>query len=138
MLIGIFWSRLGTPTSKEQSGTIHEIKEFIKRKGPDRVKLFFSERDVPHSIPTQDLEAVRRFKGDMQREGLYCSYTDPNDFAAKLRHQLDITVARLLETEEAKTKWSEKAHVTEQDKLMLEISRSQHEFLQAATNQFLK
>lgn len=31
LLIGIFWTRAGTPTGKEVSGTIEEIKEHIQR-----------------------------------------------------------------------------------------------------------
>src|SRR5258706_15463283 len=38
-LIAIFWSKIGSPTNKEKSGTIHEIKEFAEKKGAENVKL---------------------------------------------------------------------------------------------------
>ena len=39
-LIAVFWSRLGSPTNTEKSGSIHEIKEFAKRKGAECFALF--------------------------------------------------------------------------------------------------
>src|SRR5437879_5152072 len=33
LLVAVFWSRLGTPTNKDASGTIQEIREFSESKG---------------------------------------------------------------------------------------------------------
>ena len=32
LLVGVFWTRLGTPTGKEQSGTVEEINQHVKQK----------------------------------------------------------------------------------------------------------
>ncbi|MBN4056087.1 hypothetical protein JYT20_00025 [Rhodothermus sp. AH-315-K08] len=41
MLVGVFWTRLGTPTGKAASGTSEEIERFIKGRKTG-VDLFFS------------------------------------------------------------------------------------------------
>jgi len=40
ILIGIFWTRLGTHTGQAESGTVEEIEEFMKAGKP--VLLYFS------------------------------------------------------------------------------------------------
>lgn len=45
LLVAILWSRLGTPTPTADSGTVEEIREFIKKKGPKRVMLYFCTRE---------------------------------------------------------------------------------------------
>src|SRR4026209_2293015 len=46
LLIAILWSRLGTPTPTAKSGTVEEIREFIKHKGPARVMVYFCNRHL--------------------------------------------------------------------------------------------
>ncbi len=41
MLIGAFWTRLGSPTGVEESGTVEEIKWFLKQQKP--VMLYYSK-----------------------------------------------------------------------------------------------
>ena len=70
--IAIFWSKLGTPTAKEISGTVDEITTFEKAKGGERVKLFFSERDLPHGHDREELKRLDKFKNEMQKQA-YCT-----------------------------------------------------------------
>jgi hypothetical protein len=50
LLVAVFWSRLGTPTSNAASGTVAEIEHFIRVKGPGRVMLYFCTRLLPHDV----------------------------------------------------------------------------------------
>jgi hypothetical protein len=49
ILIGLFWTRLGTPTTEAESGTVEEIERMIAADKP--VLLYFSRLPVvPESI----------------------------------------------------------------------------------------
>ena len=50
IIISVFWSRLGTDTGVEQSGTIEEIKYFIKEKN---LRLFIFQKNLSLKIMTQ-------------------------------------------------------------------------------------
>jgi len=75
-LVAILWSRLGTPTNTDLSGTVQEIREFAGKKGADRVLIFFCDRDIPNSSDVDQLKAVRSFKDSIKKEGLYTTYRD--------------------------------------------------------------
>ncbi len=89
-LIAIFWSRLGTPTSSAESGTVQEIKKFIDRKGGENVLLFFSKKDLPNTIDSTELNRLRKFKKEMQDKGLYILFDDLDSFCKSLRQQLEL------------------------------------------------
>ncbi len=58
MLIGAFWTRIGSHTGLEESGTIEEIKWFLNNKKP--VMLYFSKSPIdPYSV---DLEQMKKLK----------------------------------------------------------------------------
>jgi hypothetical protein len=61
VLIGVFWTRLGTPTPEADSGTVHEIESFADAGKP--VLLYFSDRPaVPTSVDLDQLGAVQKFR----------------------------------------------------------------------------
>jgi hypothetical protein len=122
-LIAVFWYRLGTPTNKHASGTVHEITEFAERKGHDKVMVFFSGRPLPSDIDTTELAAFREFKTGMSQKGLYIPYEDLADFRNKLNTQLNLGLNNVLKSEEARNLWSQKAVMTERDRLAIEAQR---------------
>ncbi|MBS6669523.1 MAG: hypothetical protein KH247_02375 [Haemophilus parainfluenzae] len=95
MLIGVFWTRLGSPTGVSDSGTVEEIEHFIKAGKP--VMLYFSGRKVDiTTLDLSQLEKLRDFQKNMQKIGLIGSYVDINDFKEQLRNQISINVNNLL------------------------------------------
>ena len=125
-LIAVFWSKLGTPTGDAVSGTAEEIDEFSKAKGGDKVKLFFSERDIPHNHDKDQFAALQAFKKQMQEKSLYIPFTTIEDFAGKLRDQLDIVMNKIDRSETKEKLWSEHAKLTELDKI--EVERARYNF----------
>ncbi len=82
-LIGVFWTRLGTPTGKAESGTVEEIEEFRKAGKP--VLLYFSSVPVePGSVNVRQYNRLLKFKEKCEKEGLVFSYRS----IGKLREQL--------------------------------------------------
>lgn len=95
MLIGVFWTRLGSPTGVSESGTVGEIECLIENQKP--VMLYFSSQQVDiGTLDVDQLSALRTFQKKMQKIGLTGSYRDINDFKEQLASQISINVSRLL------------------------------------------
>lgn len=87
VLIGVFWTRLGTPTPDSASGTVHEIETAHAAGKP--VMLFFS--DAPAVMTNADLDqvqAVRDFRELMRQRGLIGSYDDVGGLVRLARRAL--------------------------------------------------
>jgi nucleoside 2-deoxyribosyltransferase len=94
MLIGAFWTRLGSPTGKEDSGTVEEIKWFLKQKKP--VMLYFSKAHVdPDALDTSQFEALKAFKKDLTSKGLLEQYSSIDDLSQKLMRQITIVMREM-------------------------------------------
>ncbi len=96
LLLAIFWSKIGTPTIKDASGTIQEIREFGELKGHEKVLLFFCNRNFPYANETSQIDAVKQFKNSVKDKGLYREFESVSDFARAFRQQLDITMNGLI------------------------------------------
>jgi hypothetical protein len=91
LVIGIFWTRIGTPTAEFASGTVEEIEEHIESGKP--AMLYFSEAPVqPDSVDPDQYKALREFREECRSRGLYETYSDLNDFRAKLYRHIQLTV----------------------------------------------
>lgn len=96
LLVAILWSKLGTPTPTASSGTVEEIREFIKIKGPRRVMLYFCRRDLPYETNGADLLKLRDFKEQMRSQGLYHEFTTLAEFERDLYRHLDVKIDELI------------------------------------------
>jgi len=91
LLIGIFWTRLGTPTSEAISGTVEEIEKHIS--SGKTAMLYFSDIPVvPGSIDQHQYNALLKFKKECLDRGLVEKYESINDFQDKLSRQLGIII----------------------------------------------
>lgn len=95
MAIGVFWTRLGSPTGASESGTAEEIEWFIDNDKP--VMLYFSSRDLnPSKLDLEQYSALKAFEKKMQKVGLTGSYSSITDFREQLLRQLSINVQTLM------------------------------------------
>jgi hypothetical protein len=91
LLIGIFWTRIGTPTGKAISGTVEEIGEHIKTGKP--TMLYFSNRDInPDRFDSDQYKAVQNMKKEYQKIGLTHSFNSSEDFRSQFQRQLSLTI----------------------------------------------
>ena len=77
-LIGVFWTRLGTPTGVAESGTAEEIQRAID--AGKHVSLYFSDR--PAFLTKVDLDqfaSLREFRDQQQRAGLVQGFETPDE-----------------------------------------------------------
>lgn len=95
MAIGVFWTRLGSPTGASESGTAEEIEWFIDNGKP--VMLYFSSRDInPSKLDIDQYSALKTFEKKMQKIGLTGAYSSITDFKEQLLRQLSINVQTLI------------------------------------------
>lgn len=93
LLVGVFWTRIGTATGEYASGTVEEIEEHIKAGKP--TMLYFSSAPVlPDSVDPDQYRQLKEFKLSCQSRGLYEPYTDIQDFRTKLYRQLQLKINR--------------------------------------------
>jgi hypothetical protein len=91
LLVGIFWTRVGSPTGKSISGSIEEIERHLEAGKP--VMLYFSTAPVvPNTFDKEQYEALETFKEWAKGQGLIETYEDPSDFGAKFRNHLHLTL----------------------------------------------
>ena len=89
LLVGVFWTRLGTPTGDYASGTVEEIEEHIKAGKP--VMLYFSGAPVhPDSIDAEQYADLKKFKDACKSRGLLETYADFNEFKDNFYRQLQL------------------------------------------------
>ncbi|MCF5733991.1 DUF4062 domain-containing protein [Pseudomonas syringae] len=91
MLIGAFWTRLGSPTGIEDSGTVEEIKFLLKQEKP--VMLYYSKKPV--DMDEADLEQVQKlkdFKKSIRDKGIQEQYNNIDELKQKLMRQLTIVM----------------------------------------------
>lgn len=89
LLVGVFWTRIGTPTKNFSSGTVEEIEKYISSEKP--VMLYFSSQPV--AMDTVDLDQVaelKEFKTSCKSRGLFEEYDSHANFKDKFFHHLQI------------------------------------------------
>lgn len=95
MVIGVFWTRLGSPTGVSESGTAEEIEWFIQNGKP--VMVYFSSRSIdPTKLDIDQYRSLKDFEKKMQKLGLTGSYTSITDFKEQLLNQISVNVRLLL------------------------------------------
>jgi len=96
ILVGTFWTRLGTPTGEAESGTAEEIERFREVGKP--VMLYFSSAPVvPDSIDTEQYQALQKFRSRLEDEGLISTYESESDFRGQFHRHLASQMAEILE-----------------------------------------
>lgn len=93
LLIGIFWTRLGTPTGTSASGTVEEIQRHVQAGKPAMIYFCEAPADLRTVDPVQ-YEALQAFKAWCQTQGLIETVFNHDDFGVKLRRQLQIVLQK--------------------------------------------
>jgi hypothetical protein len=89
LLVGVFWTRLGTPTGEAESGTVEEIEKHLAAGKP--VMIYFSSKPVaPESIDPDQYKALKNFKAKCQELGLIEHFENIIDLKDKFTRQLQL------------------------------------------------
>lgn len=91
LLIGIFWSRVGTPTGQAASGTVEEINEHIAAGKP--AMIYFSARPLPpDKLDKEQYDHLCIFREKCSKAGLVEQFKSRPDFERKLTSQLALSI----------------------------------------------
>jgi hypothetical protein len=91
LLVGVFWTRIGTSTGKYVSGTVEEIEKHIDAGKP--TMLYSSEQPARlDSVDTEQYEKLKAFKSSCKNRGLYETYDSHSEFKEKFYHHLQLKV----------------------------------------------
>lgn len=89
ILIGIFGTRVGTPTEEYVSGTVEEIKRHVL--AGKTAKVYFSDIPKPPSqIDSGQYQALQKFKEQCRSSGLYATYDSLDRFREIFQQHLAI------------------------------------------------
>ncbi|MCU4164185.1 hypothetical protein [Carboxylicivirga caseinilyticus] len=97
LLIGVFWTRIGSPTGVADSGTLEEIERIANQGKP--VMLYFSQvKKDPNSLDLDQLKKLRDFKEKTFPKALVENYNSQIEFRDKLAKQIEIQLRNLIAT----------------------------------------
>jgi hypothetical protein len=91
LVVGVFWTKIGTKTEEYESGSVEEIELHIEAKKP--AMLYFSESPVKlGSVDDKQYRRLRAFRNSCRKRSLYEPYESIDDFERKFSHQLQLTL----------------------------------------------
>jgi len=91
LLVGVFWTRIGTPTGQAESGTAEEIRKHVQAGKPAMV--YFSTAPVaPDMLDVDQYKALQAFKGWCENQGLIEQYDNLSSFSEKFRRHIQIVL----------------------------------------------
>jgi hypothetical protein len=94
ILIGVFWTRLGSPTGVAESGTAEEIDAFLASQRP--VLLYFSDSPIPpNKIDPRQHAKVKKHKEKWQKNGLVEGFSSVTELASKVGKNLTRTLENI-------------------------------------------
>lgn len=100
MLVGIFWTRLGTPTSEADSGTVEEIERVATANKP--VLLYFSSKPVVlDSVDPEQYALVRQARERFMAQGLVDQFESEEELHRKVTAAVTRTVRSRFASAEA-------------------------------------
>ena len=89
ILVGIFGTRIGTPTEEYVSGTVEEIKKHVA--AGKTAKVYFSDKPVsPSSLNPSQYALLQQFREECQSKGLYATFSSIEQFRIDFGHHLDL------------------------------------------------
>ena len=89
LLVGVFWTRIGTPTGEAESGTAEEIRRHVEAGKPAMV--YFSTAPVaPETLDRDQFQALTEFKEWCRSQGLIEEYANLPEFSNKFRRQVQL------------------------------------------------
>lgn len=89
LLVGVFWTRLGTPTGEHASGTVEEIKKHVSA-GKTAMVYFSTRPVVPGSYEEEQYQGVLDFKKWCMQQGIVGTFDSIEEFNTMFGNGLQI------------------------------------------------
>ncbi|BDV36536.1 DUF4062 domain-containing protein [Methylocystis iwaonis] len=87
MVVGLFWTKLGTNTGVAESGTVEEIDQFVETGKP--ALLYFSSRPIdPAKIDIKQHKKLKAFRDETYKTALVGGFASPDELRQALAANL--------------------------------------------------
>lgn len=98
LIIAIFWTKLGTPTTEYSSGSVEEITKHIEQ--GKKALIYFSNKQVsPNDFNSEQYQKLQEYKKSIQGSTFYKSFSTEDEFKSLLNDDIQL-IANELESEE--------------------------------------
>lgn len=87
VLLGMFWTRLGTPTASHESGTAEELSRFLDARKPAALYVARIPAD-PFTVDQDQMTALKQFLDAQRAKGLVGEFQSPEDLVAQVTDTL--------------------------------------------------
>jgi len=89
ILLGLIWSRIGTPTKRDKSGTVEEINRALSNNDKEQLIYFKTTSIDITKIDVNQIGKINDFKKDLKEKGvLFHQFPTTDDFESLLKVQL--------------------------------------------------
>lgn len=96
LLVGLFWTKIGTSTGVAESGTVEEIDQFVAAGKP--TMLYFSSKPMdPNKIDLKQQRKLRQFKAETSKMALIGKFSSPSELHTTLLRDLTNLVRQVQE-----------------------------------------
>jgi hypothetical protein len=113
LLIGVFWTRLGTLTPQAESGTVEEI-ERAHNEGK-RCIVYFSDQAVsPSATDQKQYKRLQKYKDELNKTGLTDTYKTLEEFREKVFRHITASVLEITREDRERQVAEQEARLTEQ------------------------
>jgi len=113
ILIGVFWTRIGTPTPEAESGTVEEIERAVAE--GKRCIVYFSDKPVSlSSVDPEQYERLKEYRKELRPSGLTRLYLDISEFKEKVFDHITATIYEFAREDVERRAAEQEARVTEQ------------------------
>lgn len=97
LLVGIFWTRLGTPAGGNESGTVEEIRKVWERRGGENVLLYFSSKALsPEKLDSAEYARLKAFKQECRGKGIVQDFRSPAQIKGMIDRHLSSRAQELV------------------------------------------
>ncbi|WP_343290004.1 hypothetical protein AAIA71_28685 (plasmid) [Vibrio harveyi] len=98
IIIGVFWTKLGTPTERYNSGSEEELMSSIALGKP--VSIYFSKKKIDlDSFSNDEYTRLREFKEIVSKKGLYRDFSSPEELRKLVLHGLQGKVSQIVKSQ---------------------------------------
>ena len=112
LLIGIFRTRLGTPTPEADSGTVEEIERANNQGKPCLV--YFHDPVTEVGIDKEQYQKLQIYRKELQTKGLTDNYNSLDEFRDKVYGHISSVVHKLSQEDKERRAAEQEAKLTEQ------------------------
>lgn len=93
IVVAMFGSRLGAPTEDALSGTVEEIEKAQAAGKP--VHLYFSTAPHANDVDANQLQALRDFRAEIEKLGLYGMFNSADEIAAQVLRAIEYDLGEM-------------------------------------------